>query len=748
MSDRTIAAYRRALLAGVGIFASYSLPVAAQQTPAAINSETDIIVTAQRRAERLENVPMSVTVLSPETLAKSGVNNVQDIGRIAPGVQVNFAGLSTQPAVRGVTTLTNGAFSENNIGIYVDGFYVPDTLSINSDLVNIQDVQVLKGPQGTLYGRNATGGAILINTLEPSKTWTGTVGAEYGRFNEYSLKGYISGPISDKIRVGLAGATRHGDGYIRFSTPPAGVATSKHAAPFTNQSVRFKLQADLSDTFTATLGLNYGLASDPRGNLYTPRGNQPATNPRPPAIATRPEEVSYNYDALTRAKTKEATLKLSWESDIGTLTSRTGYARRNVHYAFDFDGSYADNSYSDNYQKSRTFQQSLDYVITAIDKVDLLVGAFYYDDKVTPDAAYSSQAFGANHVPTTGATTVLGAKAWAVYVDGTFHLTDALSITAGGRYNHDKKSVFEFVQTISTGAYTLPPTSDKASFNKFTPRASIRLEVADRTNIYASYSKGYRSGAYNSNTVASPALLIPTNPETIDSYEIGFKTAQSNFRAEIAGFYYDYKNYNVSITGLNPLTGQPTTILGNAPKAKIYGIDGQISYSPGADTHVTFGGSWLHARYGSFANATGTGVTAAGLNASQTQDWTGKQMSRAPNFTANLSADQAFPLAGGKLVFAGNLAYTASYVISNPSLYGPLAPADIAGKQRFRARAHETLDAQINWTDPSGRYTVGVWGKNLTDARYRITSNGTSLFGSYAVLNAPITYGVRAGYAF
>ena len=255
------AAFRVALLCGAAAFgglAGSGVALAADQ-PAA-SSEQDIIVTAQRRSERLEKVPASVTVVTAEALAKAGVNNLQDIGRIAPGVQVNQSGLSTQPAIRGVTTPTNGAFNENNIGIYVDGFSVPDTLSINSDLVSIRSVEVLKGPQGTLYGRNATGGAILINTLDPEKHLTGKFEIEYGRVNELAVNGYVSVPLSDSVRFSVAAADRHGDGYIRLQDPVSPNGKGGPAAPFTQRSIRVKLRADLSADLIATLGFNHGLS--------------------------------------------------------------------------------------------------------------------------------------------------------------------------------------------------------------------------------------------------------------------------------------------------------------------------------------------------------------------------------------------------------------------------------------------------------------------------------------------------------
>jgi len=174
-----------------------ALAAAAQDAPSGSSLE-EIVVTAQRRAESLEDVPISVTVASGEQLENAGVSRLEDIAIVAPAVQLSRTGVYTQPAIRGVTTTLAGNY-ENNVGIYVDGYYLPFTRGLNVDLVNIDNVQVLKGPQGTLFGRNATGGAILIQTLDPSMTErTGRLNVAYRRFDDKQVQGYFSTPFIEE----------------------------------------------------------------------------------------------------------------------------------------------------------------------------------------------------------------------------------------------------------------------------------------------------------------------------------------------------------------------------------------------------------------------------------------------------------------------------------------------------------------------------------------------------------------------
>ena len=202
---------------GVGAIALPLSPAIAQSAAegagASTGNASDIIVTAQRRSERLVDVPMAVVAVSNETIEKTGVVSIQDINKLAPGVSFNFAGCCSQPSVRGISNLTTGIGYENNVAIYVDGFYAPDNISINGDLASLESVEILKGPQGALWGRNATGGAILMNTRKPSDFFTGKAEAGYASYNELTLSGYVSGPLSDFARFSVAAYNRNSDGF-------------------------------------------------------------------------------------------------------------------------------------------------------------------------------------------------------------------------------------------------------------------------------------------------------------------------------------------------------------------------------------------------------------------------------------------------------------------------------------------------------------------------------------------------------
>lgn len=740
------------LMSGGALFATPGLAqVGGDQ---AVNTN-DIIVTAQRRAERLENVPVSITALTATTIASAGVKRLDDIQQIASGVQINKGGSFTQPAVRGISTLTLGYGFENNVAVYVDGFYQNDMVTINQDLGTVSSVQVLKGPQGTLYGRNATGGAIVIETLAPSNTFTASGSFSYGRFDDKRVQGYVSGPIADGIKFAVAGYLRNSNGYIRD------IATNRNVNPLKNTSIRAKLELDPTDNLKVTLAYNHGFVRDDRGLTYVIHDYYPAygavdvltcPNPSPACVdqpiaraSTRDKASVNDVDAAAKANEWTATVQLT--TAIGTLSSYTGYAKRSSHSVFDFDGSKAQLTLARNTQiKDATIQQTFDYAIDAIDNFDLVIGAFFYNDKMrTPDSAAFS---GEPPVRQSSYSVSLDTDAMAFYADGTIHVSDKLFLTAGGRYSAERRQL-RYNFTFPT---LLPEVRKAADFQSFTPRAVIRYELGTRTNVYASYSKGFRSGMFNPVATADAAFAIPVRPEKITAYEIGFKTAASNFRFDTAAWYYNFRDLQVGVSIPDPTDPSGLRLIqtiGNANKARSYGVELQGQFTPVRGLNLRAGGAWIHARYVDFANAVGTELNSE-TNTNVTgkvQDWSGHQMARAPTWSGNIGFDYTVDLASGKLAIAGNGSYTASYVVQNPSLYGATAGAGLADKQRYRNPGYAIFNGQINWTEPGGHYTIGLYGENLTNTRYAIIRSGGA-FGDYRQYNEPRTYGVRVSFTY
>ncbi|MEY4161059.1 MAG: hypothetical protein RLZZ136_1680 [Pseudomonadota bacterium] len=740
------ASIKAVLFGGTAIMALAAGPAWAEAASASsdeASSPADIVVTAQRRSEKLIEVPMSVVAISQESVAKSGVVSIHDINRLAPGVQINFAGCCTQPSIRGITTLTTGVGFENNIAIYVDGFYAPDNLSINGDMANLAGIEILKGPQGALWGRNATGGAILMSTKAPSDVLAGKLEVGFARYNESTVSGSLSGPISSKVRASISAYNRQSDGY--YSLYDASGNLSGNADPIHQASVRAKVEVDLGANTKATIGGNYGLSSDGRGNTFTVTQYPTAALQALPFRATQPRTASGSIAPQARASLREGTLKIEHSADFGTLTSSTGYAVRKTTMAYDFDSSPLDLIISQAHWTQKTFQQSLDANVTSIAGINLVIGASYYNDHLQSLDQLGFGPFSGN----ARTESTLKAEALAGYFDGSVHLTDKLVFDVGARYTHENKNVLFAKYARVGGATITAPIGQSVQYNAFTPKASLRYEIADRTNVYASISRGFRTGGYNPNGPDANGFNA-FRPEKVTSYELGFKTAKAMFQFETAGFYYDYKDLQVSQTQVLP-SGGLINVVSNAPKAKVYGLDAMLTVQPIHNLNARIGVAYLHARYGAFANALGTGLNQTALvNVSnQIQDWTDKQMARAPDFSGNASVDYTIEgFAGGKLNLGTSVQFTSSFVPNNPSLYSLTATPTLNAIQRYRQDAYATMNLQASFSDMDERYKLTVYVNNATNKSYKMAYNGSGLTGDYAVWSQPITAGARVAVQF
>jgi len=716
---------------------------AASADAKADNGGNDIIVTAQRRSERLEEVPISITTIQGDSLKERGIESYTKIGQIAVGTMISRNGGSINPAIRGVTNSLVGPGQENNVALYVDGFAQIGLFSTDADLVNIESVSVLKGPQGTLYGRNATGGAILITTANPSLTRTqAKFEGSYRRYNDKRVSAYISTPLSDTVAVNISAALRDSDNYFYD------IIRKTNAIPIKNRSVRGKLLWEPSDNAKFILGGGYSYINNGTGNAYGYFAHIAAVYDAPAAgpIATG------RYDRSTTFPEKGvfqvSTVNLTSEIDFGwaKLTSYTQYQKDFDDIHFDTDGSPAE--FSDTYVSFDQKLLSEEIALTSPSgrKLEWTVGGLAMKiDGSEPVNSYIAAT--GKFFPIVG---TLDSRALAAYVEGTYHITDALSLTAGVRYSYEKRA-HKF-----TSAGTLVTDTSKGS-SRVTPRAVLKYQLAPRTNVYASFSQGFKSATYN----VSTASTTPVEPETITAYEVGFKTASSTFRFDAAAFYYDYTNLQVSSSLVLP-DGRLTGILSNAAASKIYGAEAMFSYAVTPRLNVNGGLGYLHARYKNFPTATASAVldvnpkwaSIGGRNVSgQIQDWSEQRMLRAPDWTATFSFDYTQPLSRGSLMFTGNMSWQSEFAPTSAALFQTINTAttpptrSAQGAQRYVQPAYALVNAQVTWRAPGEKFRLTGFVENLFNQKYAVQINGNAS-GDYMIPGQPVTYGVRVNLDF
>jgi len=722
LSSSRALAIALAMTSGVAMADTAQAQDAGPDAPAVENN--DIIVTAERRPERLEDVPISITSISDELLEQANIRGLFDLSTITPGVRVDHYGAYAQPTIRGIGTQdVLGPGANANVAIYVDGFYQPSQTGNIFDFANVNRIDVLKGPQGTLFGQNATGGAILVTTVDPSHTTKFSASVGYGSFNEFRGDFYGTTGLTDSLAADLSVYYRNSDNYFHD------VARDKPTAPIHSFDVRSKWKLDLGKSSSLTLILNYSDVNDPTGlaeNTVDPIAKFYHDAFGVPMVwTTDTYKTSLNNSVKANPKTYSAALNGQFNLGWANLSSLTQYRHLKADIRADLDGTtirYWQVKYN---EKQKTFTQEFDLTNSDGGVLDWVTGLFYYYDKGT----LLNNAF--NDIFNTGTNTTwlssistVTTNSFAGFADGTYQATDKLYLTAGARYTIEKKE-------LDTEGRLAPFITFNGSqtWHRLTPRAAIRYELNPRSNIYASISRGFMSGNY---AYASVGPQVPVDPERATQYEIGYKTHRGRFSLDLAAYLTNYKDLQVFLFDDICQCFQ----LDNAPKARIYGAEAQTSFDINKYLSVIAGAAYTHARYKDFLGVGLTGLPVIppdyGLGAAPT-DFSGDPMIRAPKFTGSLTTNFRYPTSIGELGLSGTVYYS-SRVPFTPDLQLSQSPYTLVN-----------LNASL--TDRSQHWIFTVWGSNVFDKKYLIFAGGGFL-GLNRIAGPSASVGFRIGYNY
>jgi iron complex outermembrane receptor protein len=690
------------------------------------DSLSEILVTAERRSERLSDVPIAVVALSSQQMETAGVDSVRDLQVLTPGLITAGNGADFLPSIRGVHSQQTDPGNDSNVSLYVDGVYQPNAIANNMDLADVDRVEVLKGPQGTLFGRNATGGAIRIFTLDPSFTPKGSIDLSYGRFNDATVKGYISGPIASDVLAGSLSAF-----YENSRSYDRNIITDDLGTGIRSGVVRGKLLFVPTDALRVTLMSSYVHRFDSNATAYEPLNGNTVARLFPGAIfPTSPWHYALPNAPDTKGDTFSAALRADWTlASVGTLSSLTSYNHVNVFYSTDAPASQLPLL---NYPINETQHDTSEELTFASDKFGMLqatAGLYYYDNV----GNYEPLVVQGSLVPTSlygymSQTT----QAYAGFGELTITPLDSLSLVLGARYSHEVRE--------ASGTYNIAPVTPdplpalgSADFNAVTPRASIRYSFPTGDNVYFTYSEGFKSGGFNLSTLATS----PFQPEKLDAYEIGFKTiANRPVSGNFSLFYYDYRDQQVEANVDN------FNITANAASSRIWGADADITMRPVHEFTATLGVSYLHARFNSYVNAAYNTLTPPATpggpaclcgNATTTGNLTGATEPFSPTLTVSATAAYRKELSPGTMTLNATVYDTSRF------------QWEVGGA--VQQPAYATLGARASFEPTGTRLTLYVWGKNLTNRAYFNTTflNNSSDGVTYA---PPRTYGAGLSYQF
>ena len=665
------------------------------------NQSTDldaIVVTAQRRSERLQDVPITITNLTSDQLTDANVRSSAEIVNLTPALRYFYDGPFAQPVIRGVGTTLVGQTTGSSVGTYVDGFYLPSPLEADFQLNNVNNIQVLKGPQGTLFGRNTEGGAILVTTSKPSATTRADLEGAYGSYNAQIYNGYVTAGLTDKIAVDLAAIDSKGNGY----TQNIWNGSDTYGA-YQNSSFRAGLKADLTDKVSVLLRLQYDSVNDPTNNMQQPLviNGAPASLGIviPGAVfANQPNDIAFQYRTYIHEHATAFQLTTTADLDFATLTSysqyRTDWQSDNSEFALVAPGLL--HILFTNSEKLIT--QELLLNSNPGSRLQWTTGGFFLNN----DAALN--AFPAPGYTDSGYYFASGSygdtKSIAGYADVTYQVLDRLFLTGGVRYSHDQMLSPE--TRLATSTVYFPDLT----YNKTTSRAVVRYSLDDKSNIYASFAQGFKAGLWD---LGGTNTTTPVAPETISAYEVGYKYATHGLSVDLSSYYYDWKNIQVS--NLITINGTPLSEIRNAAESHIYGAEGQARYDITQDFVANLAAAYTHARYQQFQGAQAYNqclVPACGLGygsfIQSPVDASGNTLPNSPTFTGTLGLRYTMDVLEGKLGLSSNLYYTSKFFEDPPN--------------QFSQGAYATLSLRTDWTDPSKHYTVALYVDNVTNRHY------------------------------
>lgn len=683
-----------------------------------------IVVTAQRRTELLQDVPISVTALTASTLSDAGIATTEALLQVVPSLNITRTASGAVPFIRGVGTQDTTIGNESGVATYVDGvYYMAQTGTIFS-FNNIERVEVLKGPQGTLFGRNATGGLINVITRDPVAE-PGLEGSiAYGKYDTVNASLYATGGV-EAVAADLAVyRIKQNEGFGRNLVIGDDINMRDETA------VRSKVLWTPSDASRITFSGDWS-------EIKTDLGLNRNAYPGSVLIGGVTLAGSTPYDTHSNFRSYVpdyshwgASLRYEHEFDWAQLTITSAY--RDFEFVWNYDQDAVPARLADIVvtNKNRSLQNEI-LLVGSLEHWNWTAGLFALNATSKLDPLRVGSISPRSNFDLFSKQDL---DSYAGFAEVTWSFTERTQFTAGARYTEDTRDLTgEQIATVGNPApagTVLRTNAGDATFSKVTWRASLDHKFTDDVLGYISLSRGFKSGLFNQSSQTGDAI----RPETIDAVEVGAKSELLGglLRLNAAAFYYEVEDLQVS------RSVQGGTALFNAAESEIKGFDAELQYAPRVpvgDLQLSAGLSLLDASYTSFPEGVGTTPNPTGGNITFPADLSGNDVIRSPDWTVSLGADYRLALGSGELAF--NISYYHNDGFAWDS------------DNRLWQDAYDLVNARASYSfGADQRYRVSVYGENLTDEIYYIYVNSSSPLGDAAAAAAPRIYGVALDFRF
>lgn len=722
-------------------------PLEAKQPKQADASLLDaVIVTAQKRTQALEDVPIAISVIDRETLEKGRSHTLADVQQLVPNFSFDRAGTATL-SLRGIGGGGRNIGFDPRVGVYLDGVYVGQSQALNMPLFDIAQVDVLRGPQGYLFGRNTVAGAVNITTEAPSPVFDYRLRAVAGNHDTAEFHGSVTGPLGNSVSGKLSASHESRSGYTRNRF------NGSYLDDLNRFSTRGQLRFETSEKLTIDVYGDYSRADE---NTLV---GQPTTgffDVQIPGLPLPKRQVDFNTTPFIDVTLYGGSTNATYRMDNGhTLTSVTGYRDVAQRRQNDTDYSNKDILHINFNDKFKQFSQELRLGSPDEGRARYVFGLYYlHEDADSARSARIGQdmnaivplpagspvpfapvglAFGLTAGSVVPAIANVKTEDLAVFGAFDYDLVERLTLNLGARYTHETKDIVFNLDGSKSGGFriaTLNNFRDSRSDGSFNPTAGLTFALAEHVNVYAKYASGFKSGGWNIDFLNAGQIAtgFDFDTETVDSYEVGLKgvAMDGRLRFDMAAFHNQFDNYQVfQFVALGG--GASVLQLRNAAKVETRGVEFSTSFQANRNLRLSGNFGYVDATFDKFPNGGPGGA-----------DLSGHELP-APSFTAALTLDYgvALPALAGRLDFYGEYSYRGSFFSganNDPVL------------ERIGSR--NLVNARLGYSHDSGRYGVSLWARNLFNRDFLSTRGRDFLGNQFVQYGEPRAYGLELWHNF
>lgn len=717
---------RNLFLRSASALAALAIPAAgqAQQAP----DIAEIVVTAQKRPQSLNDVPISIALVDGEALERSRSKELRDLDRLVPNFSIQRQGAIDTLFIRGVGGGGRNIGFTTRAGVYVDGVNAGQFASLNQDMLDVERVEVLRGPQGHLFGRNTVSGAVNLITIRPHETFAAHGEAGYGNRDLLEFRAMVNAPLADGVAVRISGAHRERDGFT------LNVPTGTDLDNVNRDTLRARLRAEFAPNLTLDLAGDYG-RDDSNKAVGEALTDTFGTGPTPlPA----PFETPYNRDP--RQDVETAGGSATFGADLGTgieFTAISGYRWTGWRRFNDLDYVPLDFALFDYRDAFHQFSQEVRVNFDST-RLSGVAGLYFLDERARTDRTVAGGTqigllpFGLAPGPLANVSAKVGTRSYAGFGAIDWRLGQALTLNLGARFTHERLTLHDY-STFGPAVFGLAAVDgydDSLGESRFDPTIGLTFALNEATNLYAKYARGFKSGGWNVDFISQAqfAEQIDFASEHVDSAEIGLKSesADRRLRFALAGFYSVYDDYQID-QFVDLGAGQTSIQLRNAARAVTWGGEIGLQAVPLDGLGIGIELGYANAEFDRFPDGGGPGV-----------DLDGKRLPYAPRFTSSANARYGFEIAP----LDAALTVSANWSYRSGSFSGP----ENLARQRIDSR--HLVDTRVELAGARDRWSLAIWARNLLDEEY-IDNRVFDFFQTVLVEHGePRTYGVTARIGF